>query len=94
MNIWKLTSIGVIAGLVVTIGIQAAAEESPGHGSRLGAGPCDGQPNMQAALRSLSAASDSLQAALPDKRGHRTNAMALISSAIGEVQAGCTAGGG
>jgi hypothetical protein len=49
---------------------------------------------MRAALRSLNAASDSLNAALPDKGGHRANALSLVQSAIGEVQAGCMAGGG
>ena len=95
MNIWRLTAIGLSAGLVVTIGIRAAsAEGSPAHGSLRAAGPCDSQPNMQAALRNLNAAWDSLNVALPDKGGHRGAAMGLIKSTIGEVQAGCMAGGG
>jgi hypothetical protein len=95
MNIWKLTTIGLAAGLVATIGIRAASgAESHERGSLRAAGPCDSQPNMQAALRSLNAASDSLNAALPDKRGHRANALSLVQGAIGEVQAGCMAGGG
>ena len=57
-------------------------------------GPCDSQPKMQAALRNLHAAWDSLNGALPDKGGHRAAAMDLIKTTIGEVQAGCIAGGG
>jgi hypothetical protein len=49
---------------------------------------------MQAALRNLHAAWDSLNGALPDKGGHRAAAMDLIKTTIGEVQAGCIAGGG
>jgi hypothetical protein len=95
MNVWKLTTIGLAAGLVATIWIRAASgAESHERGSRRAAGPCDGQPTMQAALRSLNAASDSLNAALPDKGGHRANALSLVQSAIDEVQAGCIAGGG
>jgi hypothetical protein len=95
MNIWKLTTIGLAAGLVATIGIRAASgAESHERGALRAAGPCDGQPSMRAALRSLNAASDSLNAALPDKGGHRANALSLVQSAIDEVQAGCMAGGG
>jgi hypothetical protein len=95
MNKWKLTTIGLAAGLVATIGIRAASSaESHERGSLRAAGPCDNQRNMQAALRSLNAASDSLNAAVPDKGGHRANALNLVQSAISEVQAGCIAGGG
>lgn len=92
---WRLTAIGLGTGLVVTIGIRASsAGESPAHGSLRAAGPCDSQPKMQAALRNLNAAWDSLNGALPDKGGHRGAAMDLIKTTIGEVQAGCMAGGG
>jgi hypothetical protein len=95
MKTWKLTTISLATGLVATIGIRAASG-ADGHerGSPRAAGPCDNQPNMQAALRSLNTASDSLTAAIPDKGGHRSNALSLIQSAIDEVQADCLAGGG
>jgi hypothetical protein len=95
MNIWKLTGIGLGAGLIVAIGIQAAsAEATPDRRSLRAAGPCDSQPKMQAAVRDLNAAWDSLNEAIPDKGGHRAAAMSLVKTTIGEVQAGCMAGGG
>ena len=46
------------------------------------------QGNMERALSALGAAMDSLQAATPNKGGHRERAMHLIQRAMGEVQAG------
>lgn len=46
------------------------------------------QGNMENALGALNAALNSLRAATPNKGGHRERAMALISQAMGEVQAG------
>jgi hypothetical protein len=46
------------------------------------------QGNMERALSALEAALASLQAATPNKGGHRERAMRLIGHAIGEVQAG------
>ena len=46
------------------------------------------QGNMERALSALGAAMESLQAATPNKGGHRERAMRLIRRAIGEVQAG------
>ena len=50
-----------------------------------------GQPNMQAALGDLRAARASLQKAVPDKAGHRNQAIALVDQAIAQVQAGMAA---
>jgi hypothetical protein len=50
------------------------------------------QPHMQQALRALRNADADLQAALPDKAGHRVKAMQLVNDAIAEVQAGIAAG--
>ena len=50
-----------------------------------------GQPNMQAALGDLRAARASLQKAVPDKAGHRNQAIALVDQAIAQVQAGIAA---
>ena len=46
------------------------------------------QGNMERALSALGAALGSLQAATPNKGGHRERAMHLIERAMGEVQAG------
>jgi hypothetical protein len=52
------------------------------------AGAVPDQPLMQAAKRSLQTAKSELQKALPDKGGHRVNAIGLVNSAIAEVNAG------
>jgi hypothetical protein len=49
------------------------------------------QPNMEAALGDLRAARASLQKAVPDKAGHRNQAIALVDQAIAQVQAGMAA---
>jgi len=46
------------------------------------------QGNMERALSALAAAMGSLQAATPNKGGHRERAMHLIERAMYEVQAG------
>jgi hypothetical protein len=46
------------------------------------------QGNMERALGALGAALPSLQAATPNKGGHRERAMRLIEHAMEEVQAG------
>jgi hypothetical protein len=46
------------------------------------------QGNMEHALSALGAAMQSLQAATPNKGGHRERAIHLIERAMGEVQAG------
>jgi hypothetical protein len=47
--------------------------------------------NMEAALGDLRAARASLQKAVPDKAGHRNQAIALVDQAIAQVQAGMAA---
>ena len=46
------------------------------------------QGNMEAALRALHSALESLRAATPNKGGHKEIAVQLVQQAIGEVQAG------
>ena len=46
------------------------------------------QGNMEHALEALASAMGSLQAATPNKGGHRERAMHLIERAMWEVQAG------
>jgi hypothetical protein len=50
------------------------------------------QGHMHAALNALNRAQTQLQAAIPDKEGHRENAMKLVTQAISETQAGIAAG--
>ena len=52
------------------------------------AGAMPDQPNMQAARGNLLTAKSELQKAIPDKGGHRVNAIGLVNSAIAEVNAG------
>jgi hypothetical protein len=46
------------------------------------------QPHMQAALEHLRAAKVELEAALPDKGGHRAKAITLTNDAIVQVEKG------
>ncbi len=48
----------------------------------------ENQPHMRAALNSLQAAKNQLQAATADKGGHRAKAIDLVNAAIGEVNRG------
>ncbi|MGR4065119.1 MAG: hypothetical protein ACLQPV_06690 [Vulcanimicrobiaceae bacterium] len=52
------------------------------------------QPHMQNALSDLNAARNQLNIAVPDKGGHRDNALNLVNQAIGQVQAGIAYAGG
>lgn len=56
---------------------------SGGIGYAIGA-----QPHMTGSLALLQSARGELQAAIPNKGGHRERALALIDQAIGEVRAG------
>lgn len=46
------------------------------------------QPNMVSARAHLNEALSALEAAAPDKGGHRNNAISLVKQAIGQVNAG------
>jgi hypothetical protein len=50
------------------------------------------QPHMQNALHALRNSKAELEAALPDKAGHRVKAIELVDQAIAEVNAGIVAG--
>ncbi|HLK24445.1 MAG TPA: hypothetical protein VKT30_07295 [Caulobacteraceae bacterium] len=52
------------------------------------------QPHMMNALNELRAARGELQAAIPDKGGHRVAALGLVNQAIEQVQAGIAVGAG
>jgi hypothetical protein len=63
--------------------VGVAIVSSLGIGYALGA-----QPHMDAALGLLQNARGELNAAEPNKGGHREKAIALVDQAIGEVRAG------
>jgi hypothetical protein len=50
------------------------------------------QPHMNSALNDLSSALSELDAAIPDKAGHRVEAIALVKQAIDQTTAGMAAG--
>ena len=69
--------------------VRMAAAGAAGSALALSALPAEAyQGNMERALAALGAAMQSLQAATPNKGGHRERAMRLIEHAMGEVQAG------
>jgi hypothetical protein len=76
----RLAALGSLCALVFT-----------GVGIGAGVALAD-QPHMQNALGDLDAAQSELQIALPDKGGHRVNAINLIGQAISEVNLGIQAG--
>jgi hypothetical protein len=69
--------------------ILAAVVFGLGLGYAIGA-----QPHMTASITLLQSARAELQAALPNKGGHRERGLQLIDQAIGEVQAGIAFAGG
>ena len=77
----------------VLLGASLAGAVSIGIGIGFGVAWAQ-QPHMTAALSDLQAAQSELQAAIPDKGGHRVKAMGLVSEAITQVQAGIAAGAG
>ena len=69
--------------------LGAAFAASIGIGYAIGA-----QPHMSESIALLQSARGELQAATPNKGGHRERAMGLIDQAIGEVRAGIAFAGG
>ena len=80
MNVWKLTSLCLATALVASIGMQ----------SSWAAGVCFDQPNMIAARDHLLAAKASLERAEHNKGGWREAALKSTSTAITEVNRGCS----
>lgn len=77
---FKLAVVGSLCAMVLT-----------GVGVGVGVALAD-QPHMQNALNDLNAAQNQLQIAIPDKAGHRVNAINLVQQAINEVNLGIQAG--
>lgn len=71
---WKLTTIALLLGLAASQ-LTHTAE-------------ADRQPHMRTALATLKKAKNQLEAATPDKGGHRVKAIELVIGAIAEVEAG------
>ena len=69
--------------------LGAAIAASVGIGYAIGA-----QPHMTETLSLLQSARGELQAATPNKGGHRERALGLIDQAIGEIRAGIAFSGG
>ena len=69
--------------------LGAAIAASMGIGYAIGA-----QPHMSESIALLQSARGELQAATPNKGGHRERAMGLNDQAIGEVRAGIAFAGG
>jgi hypothetical protein len=69
--------------LVRSLALGAIIAASFGIGFAIGA-----QPHMEAALGLLQNARGELQAATPNKGGHRERAMGLVDQAIAETNAG------
>ena len=72
---------GVLLGTAIAAGM--------GIGYAIGA-----QPHMSEGIAFLQSARGELQAATPNKGGHRERAIGLIDQAIGEVRAGIAFAGG
>ena len=70
-----------IAAILVTAGVLAGAEGAIAY-----------QGHMFAARGDLQSARAQLNAAIPDKAGHRVNALDLVNEALGQVNAGISAG--
>lgn len=72
--------------------LALAAAAAAIAGASFIAGTYAQQPHMQNALAALQNARAELQVAEHNKGGHRVNALRLVNSAIGEVQAGIAVG--
>lgn len=72
-NMITATGMALVAGSIATLASSSAMAE---------------QGNMEAALRQLQSALDSLHRATPNKGGHKERAAELVEQAMAEVQAG------
>ncbi len=68
--------------------LGCATDPPPPPGRPVMAAADNGQPKMQAAMASLQGAKAELEAASPNKGGHRENALGLIQQAMDTVAAG------
>jgi len=80
MNFWKASTIVLTSALAGVIGFGSITSAH-----------ADAQPKMHAALVSLESAKASLEAATPDKGGHRVKAIQATKDAIEETKKGIAA---
>jgi phage-related minor tail protein len=80
-SIRNMVALGVATG-VATLGATAFMTEAADAA----------QPHMTTALNELQKALSELQSAIPDKKGHRVEAIRLVKEAITEVTKGLAAG--
>jgi len=78
--------VGYSVVLASSLAVAACGGSSPPPAGPVAAD--NGQPRMQAALQALGGAQAELQAAEPNKGGHRERALEIIGKAQAEVQAG------
>jgi hypothetical protein len=76
MNIWKVSTVILAVAFALSLGLMARSA----------------QPHMKSALQALNSAKTHLNKATHNKGGHRVKALALVNSAISEVQKGIAAG--
>jgi hypothetical protein len=74
--------------------IAAGAVALPAAGLLATSASAAPEPNMERALRALENAHAALQAARPNKGGHRERALGLVEQAINEVRNGIAYSGG
>jgi len=87
MNVWKVSTIILGAGLIASIGTQVAlAQPNPGE--------CRNQPNMATALVALRSARLWLERAEHNKDGWRFRAIQAVDTALLETNTGCAAAAG
>ncbi|HKE56622.1 MAG TPA: hypothetical protein VKB46_07970 [Pyrinomonadaceae bacterium] len=86
----RAKAVGLVNNAIAEVnrGIQFAKKHN--HAKLFAATP--DQPHMEAALGFLQNAKVELDAATPDKGGHRGNALKLVQQAIDEVNLGIAAG--
>jgi hypothetical protein len=77
---------------IAALGVAGAAVAMGAVALTTGSAEAAGQPHMTAALTALQTALTELQAAIPDKNGHRVRAIAFVKSAITETTKGLAAG--
>ncbi len=81
MSMSRVVALFAIVATVVTAGYRVASAQ--------GAGACNNQPNMAAALGQLRSARAALDRAEHNKGGWRDRAIGATNTAIAETERGC-----
>ena len=83
MNTWNIIAAASVTAFLIAVGC------SPAPVAPSGAGACNNQPNMAAALEHLHNARHALETAEHDKGGWRAKAQEATKVAIAETERGC-----